>query len=231
VTAPDNGSLRISNDAGNDAGAIFLGAQSAAFPAIYRDSTGLQFKTGDGLNPTHIGAGRIDAEERLRLKEQASSPSAVPSYGMLYTKTDGHLYFLDSSGAETDLLDIVSEILPGNCLSGDAVGDFVYITGNKVAGRVQVTKADITNVSKMPAVGVIVSKDNPTTCDVQWSGEVLGVFTGLTAGRVHWVDTDGTPTASLPAPGADHYLQKVGVATSSDSMVLHNDANLVKRLF
>lgn len=230
ITAPDNGSLRISNDAGNDFEAFILGAPNASFPAIYRDMEGLQFRTGDNLNYTHIKAGRIDAEERLRLKEQASAPSSVATYGMLYTKTDGHLYFLDSSGVETDLLDIVSEILPGNCLSGDAVGDFVYITGNKVAGRVQVTKVDITNVSKMPAVGVIVNKDNPTTCDVQWSGEVLGVFTGLTAGSVYFVDTGGTATASLPTPGSDFYIQKVGIATSADSMVLYNDANLVKKL-
>lgn len=230
ITAPDNGSLRVSNSSGNDFLKFILGAPTSAFPAIERDGAGVAFKTGDGLNFTHTVAGRIDAEERLRLREQPSAPSSVANYGMLYTKTDGHLYFLDSSGVETDLLDIVSEILPGNCLSGDSVGDFVYITGNKVAGRVQVTKADITNVLKVPAVGVIVHKDNPTTCDVQWSGEVLGVFTGLTAGRVHFVDTDGTATASLPTSGVAYYVQKVGVATSSDSMILHNDANLVKKL-
>jgi len=229
VTAPDNGSLRLSNSAGNDFLRLLLGAPNASFPAVYRDGSGIKVLKGDGVSWAHVATGRIDAEELVRLKEQALSAGAEADYGKLYAKTDGDLYFLDSSGRETNLT-AASSVLSGDCQTTDAIGDFVYVTGNKVSGKIQVTKADITNGSKMPAFGVIVDKPTTTTCIVQWAGEVVGLFTGLSAGRVHFLDDSGVPAPTLPTPGSDHYLQKVGIATSSDSLALQNDANLVKRL-
>jgi hypothetical protein len=228
ITAPDNGSLRISNSAGNEFLRLVLGAANSAFPAVYRDGSGIKVLKADGLSWSHIATGRIDAEELVRLKEQALSAGAEATYGKLYAKTDGHLYFLDSSGSETNLT-AGSSVMQGDCLATDAVGDFVYITGNKVGTRIQVTKADITNGAKMPAFGVIIDKPTSDTCTVQWTGEVSGVFSGLTAGSVHFLSDTGVPVPTLPAPGVTHYLQKLGVATSSNSLVLQGSSDLVKR--
>ena len=61
------------------------------------------------------------------------------------------------------------------CFSTDSVLDCVYIMGPKVGVHYQVTKADITNPVKMPAVGIIVSKSGPTDCVVQVSGVIRGL--------------------------------------------------------
>ena len=115
-----------------------------------------------------------------------------------------------------------------DCPSGAAVGDAVYVTGVKVGGVTQVATADITSYSAMPALGVIVSKPTTVTCLVQYAGEVA-VYSGLTPGRVYMLDQNGEPTAALPTVGSDHYVQRIGIATSTDSMLLSLDTTLVKR--
>lgn len=115
-----------------------------------------------------------------------------------------------------------------DCPSGAAVGDAVYITGAKVGGVAQVATVDITSVSTMPAVGVITAKPTSTECTVQYGGEVA-IYSGLTPGKVYMIDQNGEPTATLPSVGSDHYVQRLGIATSSDSMLLLLDVTLVKR--
>lgn len=39
----------------------------------------------------------------LLLAEQAMSPSHTSGYGKVYVKTDGHLYYKDETGTETQL--------------------------------------------------------------------------------------------------------------------------------
>lgn len=124
------------------------------------------------------------------------------------------------------LSDLVPATLDCDCLGTDAVGDFVYVTGDAVAGRPQVTKADITDVLKLPALGVITLKPTGTTCTVQW--KELAAVGGLTSGRVHWVGLDGKATAVVPA-ASGHYAQKVGMAVSSNLLLLAPDYNLVRR--
>lgn len=115
-----------------------------------------------------------------------------------------------------------------NCTAGTAVGDAVYITGAKVGGKQQVATVDITDYNKVPAIGVVTAKTIATDCTVQYGGEVA-IYSGLTPGRVYLIDQNGEPTSSLPSPGVDHYVQRLGVATSSDSLLLQVDVSLVKR--
>jgi hypothetical protein len=74
-----------------------------------------QFKTNDTVRMNieedgKVGIGTTNPNEKLTLegvfslREQAAAPSGTASYGKLYTKTDGKLYFLDNAGTETDLL-------------------------------------------------------------------------------------------------------------------------------
>lgn len=116
-----------------------------------------------------------------------------------------------------------------NCPSGAAVGDAVYVTGAKVGGVTQVATVDITDYNKMPAIGVITAKTIATDCTVQYAGEVT-IYSGLTSGRVYMIDQNGEPTAALPTVGSDHYVQRIGVATSTDSLLLQVNTSLVKRI-
>jgi hypothetical protein len=49
-----------------------------------------------------------------------------------------------------------------NCLSADEVGNCVYVTGPVLAGKFQVATVDISDSSKVPAVGILLAKTSPT---------------------------------------------------------------------
>lgn len=111
------------------------------------------------------------------------------------------------------------------CLATDIAGDCVYITAAKVGNAFQVTKADVTDPSKMPAVGLILKKWTATTGVVHFHGPLRGVFTGLTPGARYVVGTDGRPAtvgdANYPVAGGTTLFQQIGVATSSDELLVH----------
>jgi len=117
---------------------------------------------------------------------------------------------------------------PANCLSSDAIGDVVHISGDSVSGRVQVTKVDILDYSKMPGVGVIVSKASATDCMILRYG-ILNVA-GLLPGKTYFVGADGRPTNIPPvAPsGGKAFVQVVGVAMDSSRLLLNPSFNLTR---
>lgn len=129
----------------------------------------------------------------------------------------------------TAVASVVPTVIEANCLAGDAPGDCVRMTGPEVAGKAQVTRVSIDAYATVPAWGVILSKSASTDCLVQWLGPLRGVYTGLTAGRVYFVGVDGRPTLTPPVPTTvDLYLQRVGVALSTDALLLTPDYTLVK---
>lgn len=105
-----------------------------------------------------------------------------------------------------------------NCIAGDLVGDCVYITGAKVGQLYQVRKVDPSTPSMMPAVGVILSKSNPTTCIVQLFGEIGGLYTGLAPKSVLYVASNGRPGTT---PGT--LVQVIGSALSTDVVLIWPD--------
>lgn len=108
---------------------------------------------------------------------------------------------------------LVSDVSGMTCLSGDAVNDFVYISSAST-----VAKADADDAAKIPAVGMIVSKQSSTSCTVRVSGLATGL-TGLTAGAVYYLSaaTAGAITATPPsAPAA----VPVGVAVSTTALLI-----------
>jgi len=109
-----------------------------------------------------------------------------------------------------------------NCLAGDLVGDCVRITGPKVANRYQVARVDITVPGSPPAVGVIVRKDSPTLCVVQFHGPMVGIYTGLVAGVAYLVGTDGrlAKVGDLTYPSGSVFFQQMAVATSSNELLV-----------
>jgi len=100
------------------------------------------------------------------------------------------------------------------CLSGDAVGDWVYISAASA-----VAKADADDAAKLPVIGVIVSKPTTTSCVVQTTGQVT--LSGLTAGAIYYLS--GTAGAITATPVTDNAVP-VGVAKSTTVLVLLNSA-------
>lgn len=123
-----------------------------------------------------------------------------------------------------------SEQVLANCLSGDAVGDAVYITGAISLGRYQVSKVDPADYSKMPAVGMIIAKSTATECTVQFRGRIESIYTGLTPGNVLFVGTSGALVSTPPTPGPSNmFIQKVGVALSTTVVGFEPDLTLTRR--
>lgn len=120
----------------------------------------------------------------------------------------------------------------GDCLSTDAVGDFVYLTADRIGSIVQVETVDITDLLKMPAIGVIIEKPDTTKCRIQTSGIVEGVFTGLVPQRRYFIGTDGRLTLTAPVPGASetYYVQHAGMAIGTDALYLDLEKIPIKRV-
>jgi hypothetical protein len=110
------------------------------------------------------------------------------------------------------------------CLATDAIGDCVRIRAAKVGNAFQVEKVDISTPGDPPAVAIVLRKDSPTNCIIHFHGPLRGVYSGLSPGVVYLVGTDGRPAAvgdaNYPVAGSD-YFQQIGVATSSDELLVH----------
>jgi hypothetical protein len=114
--------------------------------------------------------------------------------------------------------------IQATCQATDTVGDAVYVSGNKVAGRYPVTKVDVDDIGKMPAVGVIVEKYAATECAVQIGGVVADIYTGLTPNAVLFIGTDSRLTETRPArPGSgSRLLQTIAQALSTTEFQLRS---------
>lgn len=173
--------------------------------------------------------------------DQASASAILSASSLSVTQEDFQSYVLsqikriihgDNSGIWKDdflsqnilpLQDLsVGQLFQANCLSTDAVGTLVYITGPEISGLIQVTQVNPISLSKMPAFGVIVSKSSSTICLVQRFG-VTTVFTGLTAGKVYYVGSNGSPSLTPPAWPALQQIAGIAidVATFVLSLSLH----------
>jgi len=131
----------------------------------------------------------------------------------------------------TENLDIVSSQvirIRVNCLATDVVGQAMHITGDMVSGAYQVAVVDITDFTKLPAVGLLVLKSSPTAGIVLVSGIV--VRAGLLPGRLYFAGPDGFPTVNRPTAGsaAGAFVQVLGKALSSTKLLLSVSPNLTK---
>lgn len=121
-----------------------------------------------------------------------------------------------------------ADIRGSDCTADETVGDLVYLSGPPVAGRDQVRRADPSNSSKMPAVGIIVHKLSDTSCWVQWLGETASIFSGLTPGKNYFVGADGKIAATPTRHASGRFMQAVGVATSSNRFYVRPDGIMTK---
>jgi hypothetical protein len=114
------------------------------------------------------------------------------------------------------------------CMLTDQIGDAVYIRGN-MNGYYKVARADVTLSSKIPAIGIIVQKWGFTNAIVQVNGELKGVFSGMRAGKMYFVGSDGRPSATPPVPhhGGRAYVQPIGVALDQGILLVKSSESLV----
>lgn len=119
--------------------------------------------------------------------------------------------------------------LRANCLAADSVGNCVYVSGD-VAGVTQVTTVDPIDHSKMPAIGIITSKESPTDCIVQLFGE-LAPGGSFTPGKRVFVGNAGTLSHSIPTPGVGGFgeIQSMGIAIAVSKILLMPEHSVLRR--
>ena len=118
-----------------------------------------------------------------------------------------------------------------NCLSSDAVGHCVCITGSKTGSVYAVTKMDPRLSGTNQAVGIITKKYSSTLCRFQLFGPLIGVYSSLVPGKRYWIDGDSTitPIRPSPLPGGVLYLQLMGVALDDDELLIHPNMPTILR--
>jgi hypothetical protein len=122
------------------------------------------------------------------------------------------------------------EFLSAFCFSTDAVGDAVYIMGDKVGDTFQVTKVDINNIATVPAIGIILLKESSTSCIVQTAGIMVGIYTGRTPHKPQFIGLDAklyeTPPAE-PTSGR-RAVQIVAQALSTSDLLIHPKSPIIR---
>lgn len=123
------------------------------------------------------------------------------------------------------------DVRAAECTAAEGVGDFVCIVADPPNGVDYVGKADPADFTKMPAVGVIISKSSPTECLVQWFGETPNIFTGLASGEGYFVGVDSKVAGDPPTPTTvPLFTQWVGVATAPTRLYIRPNDHMVRRI-
>lgn len=93
------------------------------------------------------------------------------------------------------------QTVEANCVPTDAAGDVVYVSADKSDGRYNIAKVNIdhTDTWRAIGIGVIKRKLSGIVCEVQLSGLLEGVYTGLTPGRRMFADTNSRLAYSPPS--------------------------------
>lgn len=116
----------------------------------------------------------------------------------------------------------------------DVVGAFVNISGASVGGVYQVETVDPRDPTKMPALGVIISKSTLTSCLVHVGPGVVSAFvlgTGLIPQKRYFVGLNGLISSTLPTAllGGLALIQVVGHALDSSNLLLIPNYGLMAR--
>jgi len=124
--------------------------------------------------------------------------------------------------------DVVRE---AECTAAESVGDFVCIANDPPNGYDVVAKADPSDFTKMPAVGVVIYKSTPTACLVQWYGETPDIFAGLNSGEYYFVGADSKIADAPPTPTTvPLFSQWMGVATAPSRLYVRPNDHMVRRI-
>ena len=118
------------------------------------------------------------------------------------------------------------------CVSTDEAGDLVYVRGDlDTEGRWRVERANCFDESKMPAVGIIVSKSSDTVGIMRRVGKI-DIFTGLDITKHYFVGQDGELQEGAPtAPsGSVAVAQRIGIPLDPDVLWLTGEIGMLFKL-
>lgn len=104
-------------------------------------------------------------------------------------------------------------IITVNCASSLLPGDIVYVSGVNTVAKATATGGN-------HAIGIIQNKPSATTAEVVLSGQTLPIFSFLTPGLPYYLSTTGTLTSAPPSGTGGTFIQKIGTAQSSDTLLL-----------
>lgn len=111
---------------------------------------------------------------------------------------------------------------------GIAIGTCVSVASSSGISIV-VDKADIFDVSRMPSVGILISKSSDTLGTIIYSGTYTVL--GLSKGIKYFVGTNGVLTDVAPiATVSSVFVQSVGVALSDNSLLISMPNDFVERV-
>jgi len=118
-----------------------------------------------------------------------------------------------------------------DCLATDMVGDCIYNTADPIGGIYQVTKCNPYTFATLPSIGIIRNKITDTRCEVQYSGEMAGVYGGLDISKPLFVGFDGGLTQVVPAPnGGPVWVQQMGKPLGQSIVLVRPNDLLTKRV-
>jgi len=137
ITSPSDGVLKLSNNAGTDFSRLQLGGTTSSFPAIYRNGTGIDFKTADNSAYSPVIMGQLTAQDTIQVN--------APTFG----NTGNIIIFGSSLQGQTPSItkfSISTYFTPDGAGNGNTyTGYGFYSTINQTSGAVGVTRAIYVN--------------------------------------------------------------------------------------
>ena len=114
------------------------------------------------------------------------------------------------------------------CLTSDLIGSPVAIREEPINGKWRVHTANPEDFTKMPAIGVLISKSTPTVGVACILGP-CDIFSGLTPGTNYMVNAGGglTPTVPGTSTTGSFWGQHLGVAVRSTTLMLGGNVNMI----
>ena len=123
------------------------------------------------------------------------------------------------------------EAFIADCLATDSIGDCVYCTDDPIGGIYQVTKCNPYVLGTLPSVGIIRAKTSATRCEVQYAGEMSGVYGSLDRTKPVFIGFDDGLTQTVPAPnGGPVYVQQMGKPLAQTIVLVRPNDLITKRV-
>jgi hypothetical protein len=176
---------------------------------MLHDAMGAGVTGGTIIKP---GAYQQIADVPGLLSEQALRSKIRDGFRLAFAALLKRVFFDPDGGIS------VPPTFEGTCSTSEAVGDVVFVNG---PGK-DVRKTDIADPNKVSSVGVVISKPTTTTCVVQVSGLISGIYTGLTPNSRYFLGADARPTATKPtgSEGSPTLVVALGIAIDTNLFLL-----------
>jgi hypothetical protein len=188
-----------------------------------------EVRRADVLDDQKSAVSILDADSSLT-QEQLQELLLSQVKRIIWGNDPGH-WNDDFLASSVPALASLSQTFEASCDATDAVDMYVHVTGPLLGGLRQVTRADISDLSKLPAVGTIIEKTSLVTCIVRTFGAVTTPV-AVTPGKRYFLGIDGLITLDPPGPGLGEKFaaQIVGIALDSTTILVNPNPNFIIRV-